>query len=97
FVGVPPEEVSALYMGVNHLTFVHDLRHRGRDLWPAVRRELQAQREGTPGHVMPDGGRFAAADNPFSWSLFDTYGAYPCCNDRHVSEFFPERFPGGAY
>lgn len=34
---------------------------------------------------------------PFSWSLFDRYGAYPCVNDRHVTEFFPERFPSGAY
>jgi alpha-galactosidase len=40
---------------------------------------------------------FKAADNPFSWSLFETYGAYPAVNDRHVVEFFPERFPGGRY
>jgi alpha-galactosidase len=40
---------------------------------------------------------FRAADNPFSWSLFETYGAYPAVNDRHVTEFFPERFPGGRY
>jgi alpha-galactosidase len=40
---------------------------------------------------------FRAADNPFSWSLFETYGAYPAVNDRHVVEFFPERFPQGRY
>ena len=40
---------------------------------------------------------FKAADNPFSWSLFETYGAYPAVNDRHVVEFFPERFPEGCY
>jgi len=38
-----------------------------------------------------------AAQNPFSWELFDTYGAYPAANDRHVTEFFPQRWPGGAY
>jgi alpha-galactosidase len=38
-----------------------------------------------------------AARNPFSWSLFETYGAYPAVNDRHVVEFFPERFPNGDY
>ncbi|MEZ4683324.1 MAG: hypothetical protein R2932_54865 [Caldilineaceae bacterium] len=37
------------------------------------------------------------AHNPFSWSLFDTYDAYPAVNDRHVTEFFPERFPNGSY
>jgi alpha-galactosidase len=40
---------------------------------------------------------FKAADNPFSWSLFETYGACPAVNDRHVTEFFPERFPEGRY
>ena len=34
---------------------------------------------------------------PFSWGLFDAYGAYPCVSDRHVTEFFPERFPEGRY
>ena len=43
------------------------------------------------------GETFKAADNPFSWSLFETYGAYPAVNDRHVVEFFPERFPQGRY
>jgi alpha-galactosidase len=38
-----------------------------------------------------------AAENPFSWSLFKAYGAYPSANDRHVVEFFPERFPAGQY
>jgi alpha-galactosidase len=37
------------------------------------------------------------ADNPLSWALFEDYGAYPAVNDRHVSEFFPERFPHGSY
>ena len=40
---------------------------------------------------------FRAADNPFSWSFFETYGAYPAVNDRHVVEFFPERFQEGGY
>ena len=57
-----------------------------------MREELDRQRGGAA-----EGAAFPAADNPFAWSLFDAYGAYPCCNDRHVSEFFPERFPGGRY
>ncbi|MBN1248932.1 MAG: hypothetical protein JXC32_14830, partial [Anaerolineae bacterium] len=38
-----------------------------------------------------------ATENPFSWSLFEAYAAYPSANDRHVTEFFPERFPSGRY
>jgi alpha-galactosidase len=106
FIGAPPEEVTSLYAGLNHLTFIFDLRWKGRDAWPLVRARL-AQERGEPfdsealGALFPEmgtpGGAFRAADNPFSWSLFETYGAYPAVNDRHVVEFFPERFPGGRY
>ena len=37
------------------------------------------------------------SDDPLSWSIFDRYGVFPVAMDRHVSEFFPERFPGGRY
>jgi len=106
FIGAPPEEVTSLFAGVNHLTFIFDLRWRGRDAWPLVRARL-AEERGEPfdtkslGELFPEMGAssstFKAADNPFSWSLFETYGAYPAVNDRHVVEFFPERFPQGRY
>ena len=106
FIGAPPEEVTSLFVGLNHLTFIFDLRWRGRDAWPLVRARL-AEERGQPhdleklGWEFPEMGAvsksFKAVDNPFSWSLFETYGAYPAVNDRHVSEFFPERFPGGRY
>ena len=86
FVGAPPEETTTRFAGLNHLTFIHDLRWRGRDMWPVARRRLK---EASPDDFV--------LNNPFSWSLFDAYGAYPSANDRHVTEFFPERFPGGKY
>src|SRR5690606_24936500 len=36
-------------------------------------------------------------DNPFSWQFFEKYKVFPAVLDRHVVEFFPERFPGGSY
>ena len=102
FLGVPPEELTTLYAGLNHLTFIYDVRWKGQDMWPAVREKLAAEKRDNPngtsrflGQTFAEG--FKAADNPFSWSLFEAYGAYPAVNDRHVTEFFPERFPGGAY
>lgn len=81
FIGAPPAEVTSLFMGVNHFTWIYDLRWRGEDAWPLVRARV-AQ---------------GVDRDPFSWSLFAAYGAYPAVNDRHVSEFFPERFPQGRY
>lgn len=106
FIGAPPNEISSLYAGLNHMTFLYDLRWQGRDAWPLVRAQLAAER-GQPNNLaelaqtFPEMGapspEFTADANPFSWSLFETYGAYPAVNDRHVVEFFPERFPEGRY
>ncbi len=89
FIGAPREEVTCLAAGVNHFTWVYDLRWNGEDAWPLVRARLA-----DAGHPVTQAAR---EHNPFSWSLFEAYGAYPAVNDRHVTEFFPERFPGGAY
>lgn len=100
FLGVPFEETSTLYCGLNHLTFIYDLRWNGRDAWPSVRQRLAAERRQTidpadVGVIWQDGTR--AAMNPFSWELFERYGAYPAASDRHVTEFFPQRFGKGTY
>ncbi|MDI7275840.1 MAG: hypothetical protein QME94_07665 [Anaerolineae bacterium] len=113
FIGAPPAEVTALACGLNHFTWVWDLRWRGQDAWPLVREKLasekarlgsggERQSEAAPGGdtTLMDETAVAktfVASNPFSWSLFETYGAYPAVNDRHVIEFFPERFPQGSY
>lgn len=94
----PFEETSTLYAGINHLTFIYDFRWNGQDAWPLVAQKRAAESPSTAadiGSIFNDGVRFA--HNPFSWSLYDTYGAYPAANDRHVTEFFPARWPGGAY
>lgn len=91
FIGAPREEVTSLAAGVNHFTWIYDLRWKGQDAWPLVRARLARERAGDAGES------FKRADNPFSWSLFEAYGAYPAVNDRHVVEFFPERFPQGRY
>jgi alpha-galactosidase len=115
-IGAPETEVSYLAAGVNHFTWIYDLRWRGQDAWPQVRAALARESkilvrgqddagDDAPAPEAPGGDttlrgrhrRLRAADNPFSWSLFETYGAYPAVNDRHVVEFFPERFPNGDY
>lgn len=101
FIGAPVEETSILYCGLNHLTWIYDFRWKGRDAWPEVRATLERERVNGPdpndlGNIFNDGSRWSY--NPFSYELFDRYGAYPSAGDRHVTEFFPERFQGrGSY
>lgn len=105
--GAPPDEVTSVAIGLNHLTFFTGLWHHGRDLMPTIREKVaavlhdpavNAPESGVP---FPEAGNtfsdHAIGANPFSWSLFEAYGGYPSANDRHTSEFFPERFPGGKY
>src|SRR5262245_54215150 len=74
FMGVPPQEVTSFYAGLNHMTFIFDLRRQGRDAWPLVKAALARER-GEPvdtsllGHYFAEMGQpnehFKAADNPF--------------------------------
>lgn len=100
YIEAPFQETSTLYAGINHLTFIYDFRWNGADAWPLVqaKREAEKSHPARPddiGNIFNEGVR--ASHNPFSWELFDRYGAYPAANDRHVTEFFPQRWPGGAY
>ncbi len=99
--GVSPDEVTSVAVGLNHLTFFYKLYHHGRDLMPVLREKVAAVLHDPANSAFPEAGNTFAdhpiGANPFSWSLFEAYGAYPSANDRHVSEFFPERFPGGKY
>lgn len=100
FIEAPFEQTSTLYAGINHLTFIYDFRRNGRDAWPEVRARVDAELAEPPrpddlGNIWADGTR--AWNNPFSWEIFRRYGAFPAAEDRHVTEFFPQRWPGGSY
>ena len=79
-IGAPSEEVTALVAGLNHFTWIYDLRWKGRDAWPMLRAKIE-ENPGIAGH--------------FCGWLFQNYGAFPAVGDGHVMEFFPERFPDG--
>lgn len=76
FIEVPAQELWSAAIGVNHLTWITELRYQGQDAWPLVRQKMAEK----PGVV---------AKNPLSWDLFQVFDAFPAVLDRHVVEFFP--------
>lgn len=80
-IGAAQNEVTSLGAGLNHFTLIHDFRHKGVQAWNRIKAYLPQLRQ----------------QNPFCWSFYEAYGAYPAVHDRHVVEFFPERFPHGRY
>ena len=83
-LGLPGDEVHAVFAGLNHLCWLLDLRHGAEDVYPRLRR-LVAERAG--GADAPPAGR-EGVRQAVSADLLRTFGLYPAPGDRHVSEFF---------
>lgn len=105
FLGVREGSISSFGIGLNHLTFLTRLFHDGVDARPMIHAKL-AEQKATLERELADKQGWANivegrapryADDPFSWGMFERYSVFPCAMDRHAVEFYPERFPGGAY
>ncbi len=70
------EAMVATAAGVNHFTWILDLRDRetGQDLYPGLREKLRDY----------DPKAWA-----LSRKLFDIYGVFPSCGDAHIGEYLP--------
>ncbi|MBM4042943.1 MAG: hypothetical protein FJ290_31020 [Planctomycetes bacterium] len=104
FINAPFNEATYTAVGLNHMTWFTEFRHKGRDAWPLVRAELAKRLDASPDRLLDafaslgDGPEaLAKLDNPFSWHAFALYGAFPAVLDRHAIEFFPQLTRGGTY
>ncbi|MGE5559157.1 MAG: hypothetical protein ACM3WV_11220 [Bacillota bacterium] len=103
FAGLDGDKTTYLAAGLNHLTFIYDLRCEGDDALEIIRYKLsRIKGEGADwsgvGELFAEmGGSPKELIEPFAWEFFETYGVYPAPGDRHITEFFAERFSGGNY
>ncbi|MDP9160590.1 MAG: hypothetical protein M3O09_10255 [Acidobacteriota bacterium] len=105
FLGKDENCVTSFGVGLNHLTFLTDIRCDGEDVMPLIKAKVAAQRPlleqelrdktDWPNGVTGRAPRYS--DDPFAWSIFERYGVFPVAVDRHITEFYPERFPHGQY
>ena len=105
FMGVEESCISSFGVGLNHLTFLTYIRCNGKDAMPLMMDKVReqkpllekdlAEKTDWPNTVTGRAPRYS--DDPFAWSLFERYGVFPVAIDRHITEFYPERFPGGKY
>ena len=75
YLGLPRDEIEADSAGVNHLAFVLRLEHRGRDLYPDLRRFVEDGRVPSDDLVRAD--------------LFRRFGVYPTESSEHHAEYNP--------
>lgn len=105
FLGVNEGSISSFGIGLNHLTFLTHIRCNGEDAMPMLKAKVDEQRPlleqelrsktDWPNVVTGRPPRYS--DDPFAWSIFERYGVLPVALDRHITEFYPERFPQGQY
>ncbi len=105
FLGKEESSISSFGVGLNHLTFLTSILCDGKDATPMIKAKLDEQRSLVKQEVrdkkdwpnVVSGRPSRYSDDPFAWSIYDRYGVFPVAIDRHITEFFPERFPQGRY
>ena len=75
YVGVPPDEVTFLGAGVNHMSWVLRLEHEGRSLYPALDAAIAADPEGLGRHVRVQ--------------IYERFGYFPTESSEHFAEYVP--------
>lgn len=74
-LGLDPAELEVTAAGPNHVTWLLAIRHRGRDVYPELRRRIMRRK--------PEKGRI------FAREMLELLDVLPICCDRHIVEFFP--------
>ncbi len=74
-LGLPASELEYVCAGINHLAFYLDLRHRGADMYPELRRVLED-------------GRFPEW-NRVRYELFKYFGYFSTESSEHLAEYVP--------
>ena len=73
--GVPPEEVDYVCVGINHLAFYLELRHRGHDLYPALHRLIDED-------AVPEWNRVR-------YEVLRHFGHFCTESSEHLAEYVP--------
>jgi alpha-galactosidase len=74
YMDADPGEIDYVTTGINHLTWLLDLRIGGRDAYPRLREMLDSS---------------DIQNWPISSKLCRIFGYFPSPGDRHIAEFFP--------
>ena len=102
-LGVAASDLRYTAVGINHLTWFLNIRANGQNMLPRLHEIASREAQRTPDPAWKFGREENPEDaerlgaNPFSWCLFQLFGAFPAVLDRHVTEFFPQFFREGHY
>jgi alpha-galactosidase len=75
YVGAPPDEITFLGAGVNHMSWVLRVEHQGKSLYPALDAAIAADPEGLGRHVRVQ--------------IYKRFGFFPTESSEHFAEYVP--------
>lgn len=83
-LGIDGDDMEAMAAGVNHFTWILDLRRKstGEDLYPRMREALAREQNGRQG---------------LSRKLLEVFGYFPGTLDTHVGEYIPYAYEFGMH
>ena len=97
-LSVPVETLQFTGVGINHLTWMMNIRANGESLMPELLRIAAAKEEAVKnGSPKGENPYDSPSGEAFSWQLLKRFGGFPAPMDRHVTEFFPQFFREGHY
>ena len=84
------DEIAVNVKGINHFTWIDEVRWRDHDVFQYLEDELES-RKPLPNY---ETGEFADAGywinhDEVAFDLFDRFGVFPAAGDRHLAEFVP--------
>lgn len=85
------DDIAVDVGGINHFTWFTDIRWQGRDVSPAIDREIERQRP-LPGGFEPgdlDDASVFVNNHQVAFDLYERFGVFPSAGDRHLVEFVP--------
>ncbi len=75
WLGLPEDEITHTCAGINHVAFYTELRHRGEDLYPALRKMAEA--------------RTYPAWEEVRFEVFRRFGYFVTESSEHLAEYVP--------
>jgi len=88
---VSGDDIRVNVKGINHFTWIDDVRFRSEDFFDVIDVELEAQQP-LPGGFEPgdlDGETFYVDNDQIALDLYRRFGLFPAAGDRHLAEFVP--------
>jgi alpha-galactosidase len=110
-IDIDPQHLGYTAVGMNHLTWFTEVWIEGNtgrvDAMSRLHKAARERLERLPSLDSCVGASVSSGImdyeqllddiQPFSWHLFELFGAFPAVLDRHVTEFFPQFFARGRY